>query len=260
MMSRCSDPTFSSPTPSIALDVNWLRECAPGFPIGVRSVRAWTHAELSRALTGTTGIEWLRGLFAESCSARWTEMAEAVGARPSQMDDLALHFRGLSVSEEDALWRVSATEELLGAVRTWVREVGSEGGAIEREIAERGAAFWRSTEGEWLRAAARTAAERSGVVERMAALLTRNDLARTLVRLHEQESQEWESAGGEDVSRRVSTRQAWRPAPRVLAGVSGEARSGRSGQAGEDLAGPLPCGRGSVTEGRHLRSLAVAAR
>jgi hypothetical protein len=189
-------PDSGAPRLAFTVELNWLRECTPGFPIGVRAVRAWSREELERALAGASGIEWLRALVAESCSVRWRETAEAAGGKPSQLDDLALHLRGLNVSEEDALWRAAEAGERLGALRTWARERMREAATLEAEIARRGEAFWRSVEGEWLREAAPSVEEREAAVQRLGALLTRGDLTAMLVRLRELAESEWAEQAG----------------------------------------------------------------
>lgn len=162
--------------------------------------------EVLRALTGSTAIEWLRSVFSDSCSSRWSGLAERIGARPDQLDDLALYFRALTTTEEDALWRAAASAGLLAELCSWLEVFVSEPACViearlREELRRKGPAFWRGSMGEWLNAVAggtmaRFAAPR--MAGRLAAsatkiqwLLTRRDLARLLVRLRAAADEDW---------------------------------------------------------------------
>jgi hypothetical protein len=162
--------------------------------------------EVLRALTGSTSIEWLRGVFAESCSLRWNDLVQRLNARPDQLDDLALYFRALTTTEEDALWRAAATETGLSELRPWLESLASgQTDAFEDrlhdELQRQGPSFWQIATGEWLNAAAggtlacltspRIAARLAEPARRVLSLLIRDDLAALLVRLHAAADEEW---------------------------------------------------------------------
>ena len=250
----------------LALDLHWLREITPGFPLGVRPVRVhtaqavraavrvqgdflslvWRSAagdtraqvalnvkrrvpsivleateqtarekpvvldELLRALTGTTSVEWLRGVFADSCSLRWKELARQISARPDQLDDLRVFFRALTTSEEDALWRASASAVSLQELKPCAEAlIDGRPSAFEDllrdELHRVGPAFWRTTLGEWLNGVAggrlgrltstEIALRLAGSARKLCSLLIRDDLAKMLVRLHAAADSEWASLG-----------------------------------------------------------------
>jgi hypothetical protein len=79
------------------------------------AIAAGGFGPLLRALTGTTSVEWLRGVFADSCSLRWRDLAGRIGARTEHLDDLALYFRGLTTSEEHALWEAATSKQSLAS-------------------------------------------------------------------------------------------------------------------------------------------------
>jgi hypothetical protein len=162
--------------------------------------------EVLRALTGSTSIEWLRSVFAESCSSRWNELVQGLDARPDQLDDLAVYFRALTTSEEDALWRTAATGAGLFELQPWLELLASgQTNAFEdrlhEELQREGPSFWQSATGEWLNAAAGgtlTCLTRPGIAARLAeparrvlSLLIRDDLAALLVRLRAAADEEW---------------------------------------------------------------------
>ena len=168
--------------------------------------RPTTMDEVLRALTGSTSIEWLRGVFAESCSLRWSDLAKRIGARPDQLDDLSLYFRALTTTEEDALWRAAITIEDLMELDSWLELLVSEPTCLfqERlrdEMRLKGCAFWRGIEGEWLNAIAgettacltssEMAARLATSSRKTRALLIRDDLAKLLVRLRVVAEREW---------------------------------------------------------------------
>ena len=162
--------------------------------------------EIMRALTGSTSIEWLRGVFAESCSLRWKEMAQRIGARPDQLDDLAVYFRAVTTTEEDALWRAAATLGDLVELQPWLESLTSEqpnsfDDLLHDELQRIGPSFWRSPAGEWLNAAAGGSMNlltSPGIVAHLAesarivlSLLIREDLAKLRVRLRAAADEEW---------------------------------------------------------------------
>jgi len=162
--------------------------------------------EALRGLTGATSIEWLRGVFADSCSPRWSELAERIGARPDQLDDLASCFHGLTTSEEDAFWRAAASTENLEKLRPWLNLLAAgERHSFEERVSEElklhGPRFWGGAAGEWLSALAGGPLERLQSPEaarrlgesasKLAALLIRDDLATMLVRLRAVADGEW---------------------------------------------------------------------
>jgi hypothetical protein len=162
--------------------------------------------EVLRALTGSTSVEWLRGVFADSCSLAWKELAGRIGARPDQLDDLAMYFRALTTTEEDALWRAASTTGDLSELQSWLEVLASEqtGAFDERlhdELQREGASFWRGAAGEWLNATAGatmacltwpTISARLAVSARkILAVLIRDDLASLLVRFHAAADGEW---------------------------------------------------------------------
>jgi len=155
--------------------------------------------EVLRALTGSTSIEWLRGVFADSCSSRWSELAERIGARPDQFDDLATFFRTLTTTEEDALWRAAATAARLNELRPWLSllsasEIHALQERLRDELEREGAAFWRGAAGEWLNAmAGGPLAGLPTPARHMLSLLIRNDLAGLLIRLRAVAEEEWTS-------------------------------------------------------------------
>ena len=164
--------------------------------------------EVLRALTGSTSVEWLRGVFADSCSLRWKELAERIGARPDQLDDLAMYFRGMTTTEEDALWRTVSSAESLSQLKPWLNLLASEPAGVFREclreeLGRQGTAFWSGAAGEWLNAVAgctrgdlaspEAAARLTGTARKVLALLIRDDLARLLVRLRGEAEREWDS-------------------------------------------------------------------
>ena len=162
--------------------------------------------EVLRALTGSTSIEWLRDVFAESCSSRWNGLVQRLDARPDQLDDLAVYCRALTTSEEDALWRAAATTAGLFELQPWVELLAS--GQTEAfedrlhgELQREGPAFWHCATGEWLNAAAggtmacltspRIAARLAEPARALLSLLIRDDLAALLVRLRAAADEEW---------------------------------------------------------------------
>jgi hypothetical protein len=164
--------------------------------------------EVLRALTGSTSIEWLRGVFAESCSLRWKDLAQRLDARPDQLDDLAVCFQALTTSEEDALWRAAATTAGLFELQPWLELLASgQTDAFEDRLHEllrrEGPSFWHCAAGQWLDAAAGgtmacltspgIAAHLAERARRILSLLIRDDLARLLVRLHAAADEEWDA-------------------------------------------------------------------
>ena len=161
--------------------------------------------EMLRALTGSTSIEWLRGVFAESCSLRWKDLVQRLDARPDQLDDLAVYFRAVTTSEEDALWRAAATTAGLFELQPWLELLASgQTNAFEDrlhdELRREGPSFWHGPTGEWLNATGGTLAclTSHGIAARLAeparvllSLLIRDDLARLLVRLRAAADEEW---------------------------------------------------------------------
>ncbi len=138
-------------------DEHWAVEVEAGAesPSGVPKAMG----EVLRALTGSTSVEWLRGVFADSCSLRWKDLAERIGARPDQLDDLAIYFRGMTTTEEDALWRAAANAESLAQLQPWLTMLASgPAGAfrecLREELGREGIAFWSGAGGEWLNAVA----------------------------------------------------------------------------------------------------------
>ena len=240
----------------LTLDVHWLREITPGFPLGLRPVRVeagapvmaalrlsgefrsvmWREAggrrrlniyhepagcevraecaiaaegfdPLLRALTGTTSVEWLRGVFADSCSLRWRDLAGRIGARTEHLDDLALYFRGLATSEEHALWEAATSKQSLAELGAWVTALGPAtppeafAELLQQELERHGQTFRDSVAGRWLLALSSSSLAglpEAGTTERLAAaasrlssLLKRGDLARLLVRLRLEAGTEW---------------------------------------------------------------------
>jgi hypothetical protein len=162
--------------------------------------------EVLRALTGSTATEWLRSVFADSCSSRWNELAQRIGARPDQLDDLSLYFRALTTTEEDALWRAATSTERLAELHSWLELLVSEPvctfeARLREELRRKGLAFWRGSTGEWLNAVAGGTIARlvsPELTEKLAAaarriqwLLTRRDLERLLVRLRAAANEDW---------------------------------------------------------------------
>lgn len=259
--SRSGDANWDAEWP-IALDVHWLREITPGFPLGARPVRVlpatpvqarvrlqgdfvtlvWRTStgetrvqvalelgsaapavrleaavpsfaalptvmdELLRALTGSTSTEWLRGVFADSCSLRWKELATRIGARPDQLDDLAMYFRALTTTEEDAVWRAASSTKDLFALQPWVEalafgQTNCFEDLLQDALQHDGPAFWRGTAGELLNIAAGsamacvttpvTAARLIEPARKVLSLLIRDDLASLLVRLRAVADEEW---------------------------------------------------------------------
>ena len=193
-------------------DANWRVEvAAPVDPVPMaptRPVAPTRMDELMRAFTGSTSVEWLRGLFADSCSLRWKELAERIGARPDQLDDLSTYFRALTTTEEDAIWRASESadglaklQQLLGALAAGELETFQE--RLREDLERQGVSFWRGVTGEWLNAvageapaswsSAETAARLEAAARRLLSLLIRDDLASLLVLLRAQAEQEWAS-------------------------------------------------------------------
>lgn len=245
----------------LMLDVQWLREITPGFPLGLRPVRvdagarveagvrlsgrlrsvAWREAggrirlnihrppgsrvgarcevqtecriapegfdELLRALTGTTSVDWLRGVFADSCSLRWRDLAGRIGARTDHLDDLALYFSGLSTGEEHALWAAATCARSLAALGPWVAALeqtappGAFAELLEQELETQGQAFRESAAGRWLLAVsgaspaglgkARTVERLIAAAARVNSLLKRAELSKLLVRLRREADTEW---------------------------------------------------------------------
>ena len=243
----------------LALDVEWLREPVPGFPLGMRAARAtagvtfsarvellgglrtimWTceerrsHAALVadprtpplvrlstkgvrsegpddvlRALTGTTPVEWLRGVLAESCSRRWSELAVRLGAPFYRLDELALCFHAMSTTEEHALWEAAGSAESLEELGCWAEALAECAGLPEtldamllNELTYAGTEFWRTAAGRWLsalsgvpRADLFDAAGRpklAGAGDRARALLRREELMQLLVQLRAECDCEW---------------------------------------------------------------------
>jgi hypothetical protein len=240
----------------LTLDVHWLREIRPGFPLGLRPVRVdagvpvkagfrlsgefrsvvWRESDgrsrlniyhepagcevraecaaaaegfdhISRALTGTTSVEWLRGVFADSCSLRWRDLAERIGARTDHLDDLALYFRGLTTSEEHALWEAATSMQSLAELGLWAAALGPAAPPeafaelLRQELARHGQTFRDSVAGRWLLALSNSslaglpeagAAERLAVAaSRLSSLFKRGDLSRLLVRLRLEAATEW---------------------------------------------------------------------
>lgn len=162
--------------------------------------------EVLRALTGSTAIEWLRSVFADSCSLRWNGLAERIGARPDQLDDLSLYFQSLTTTEEDALWRAATSTEGLTELHPWLELLMSEPACViqtrlREELRRKGPVFWRGSIGEWLNAVAGGLITRFAspqMAERLAAsatkvqwLLARRDLERLLVRLRAAADEDW---------------------------------------------------------------------
>jgi hypothetical protein len=162
--------------------------------------------EVLRALTGSTSSEWLRSVFAESCNSRWNELVQRLDARPDQLDDLAVYFRALTTSEEDALWRAAATAAGLFELQPWLelRASGQKDAFEDRlhdELQRQGPSFWHGATGEWLNAAAGgtlgcltstgIAARLAEPARRVLSLLIRDDLAALLVRLRAAADEEW---------------------------------------------------------------------
>jgi hypothetical protein len=240
----------------LTLDVHWLREITPGFPLGLRPVRVdagapvkaalrlsgefwsvvWREAggrsrlhiyrepagcevqaecaiaaegfdPLLRALTGTTSVEWLRGVFADSCSLRWRDLAGRIGARTEHLDDLALYFRGLTTSEEQALWGAATSAQSLAELGVWAAALGPAAPPevfaelLHQELARHGQTFRDNVAGRWLLAVSNSSladlpeagpAERlAAAASRLSSLLKRGDLARLLVRLRLEAGTEW---------------------------------------------------------------------
>jgi hypothetical protein len=245
----------------LMLDVHWLREITPGFPLGLRPVRVdtgvrveaglkltgrfrsvvWREAggrvrlsihrlpgssvgagcevqakcqvapegfdELLRALTGTTTVDWLRGVFADSCSLRWRDLAGRIGARTDHLDDLALFFCGLTSSEEHALWAAATAAPSLAALGPWaaalVQAARPEAFAelLRQELESQGDAFRDSVAGRWLSAVsgtslaglgeARTTQRLAAAAAHVSSLLKRVKLTELLVRLRREAEMEW---------------------------------------------------------------------
>jgi hypothetical protein len=187
-----------------------LRDAAP--TVGLEAVVAPPTGlpkvmdEVMRALTGSTSVEWLRSVFAESCSSRWNELAQRIGARPDQLDDLAMFFRALTTTEEDSLWRAAATTGALFELQPWLELLASEQTSaleerLHEELQREGRSFWRGATGEWLNATAGgtmacltspgIAASLAETARKILSLLIRDDLARLLVRLRDAADEEW---------------------------------------------------------------------
>ncbi len=164
--------------------------------------------EVLRALTGSTSVEWLRGVFADSCSLRWKELAERIGARPDRLDDLATYFRGMTTTEEDAIWRAAASAESLAELQPWMNllasgEMDTFQACLREELGREGIAFWHGAAGEWLNAAAggglvdlvspEAAARLADPARKALSLLIRDDLASLLVRLRAEADKQWAS-------------------------------------------------------------------
>jgi hypothetical protein len=186
------------------------REAAPAIKVEAHRPRPTgmptSMDEVLRALTGSTSVEWLRGVFADSCSLRWKELAGRIGARPDQLDDLALYFRALTTTEEDALWRAAATTADLLELQSWLEVLVSEPTSafddrLHDELRREGSSFWRGVAGEWLNAVAGTtmtclnspgiSARLAGPARKILCLLIRDDLASLLVRLRAAADEEW---------------------------------------------------------------------
>lgn len=257
---RTGDAVLDAEWP-ISLDLHWLREITPGFPLGVRPVRAqperaasstvrlqgdfasvlWRDAsgrtrvqvtrcsegscavkneaganphshgpatmdEVLRALTGSTSVEWLRGVFEDSCSLRWNELARRMGARADQFDDLATYFRTLKTTEEDAIWRAATSAGSLAELQPFADLLASGQTdafpeLLREELEREGISFWRGAAGEWLSELAggavgdlstpEVAARLAEPARKLLSLLIRDDLASLLVRLRAEADREW---------------------------------------------------------------------
>ncbi|MGO9243143.1 MAG: hypothetical protein ACLQBJ_20270 [Bryobacteraceae bacterium] len=162
---------------------------------------------LLRALTGTTSVDWLRGVFADSCSLRWRDLAERVGARTDHLDDLALFFRGLTTSEEHALWAAATSTQSLASLGEWAAALDQNAPPeafaelLRQELELQGQAFRDSAAGRWLMAVsgaslaglteARTAQGLAAAAAHVSSLLKRAELVGLLVRLRREAEAEW---------------------------------------------------------------------
>jgi hypothetical protein len=171
------------------------------------AIAAGGFGPLLRALTGTTSVEWLRGVFADSCSLRWRDLAGRIGARTEHLDDLALYFRGLTTSEEHALWEAATSKQSLAELGAWAAALGPAAPAeafaelLHQELARHGQTFRDGVAGRWLLALsgsslaglleAGTAERLAAAASRLSSLLKRGDLARLLVRLRLEAGAEW---------------------------------------------------------------------
>ena len=163
--------------------------------------------ELLRALTGTTSVDWLRGVFADSCSLRWRDLAGRIGARTDHLDDLAVFFRGLTTSEEHALWAAATSAQSLESLGAWAAALDQNAPPeafaelLRQELELQGQAFRDSVAGRWLMAVsgaslaglteARTAPGLAAAAARVSSLLKRAELAELLVRLRQEAESEW---------------------------------------------------------------------